>query len=174
MYSLTRSAGEKFYSNVSNIDLAKDGFHLIIRSRALIGWNCESKFTWFEKLWKVAFWYSIKIFCISLSVTGLHGLTPSTCQLNQYFVHSDGLIVRDICRGLVSYNGSIVAVFGASNIRNEVLAYSYNRKQFTILTRMQRFDQGNTDKTIHGRCSFLDVVVLDRNWENDVDRYKNI
>ena len=162
MYSLTRSAGEKFYSNVSNIDLAKDGFHLIIRSRALIGWNCESKFTWFEKLWKVAFWYSIKIFCISLSVTGLHGLTPSRW------------VVRDICRGLVSYNGSIVAVLGASNIRNEVLAYSYNRKQFTMMTRKQRFDQGNTDKTIHGRCSFLDVVVLDRNWKNNVDRHKNI
>ena len=78
MYSLTRSAGEKFYSNVSNIDLAKDRFHLIIRSRALIGWNCESKFTWFEKLWKVAFWYSNKIFCFSLSVKGLHGLRPST------------------------------------------------------------------------------------------------
>ena len=78
MYSLTRSAGEKYYSNVSNIDLAKDGFHLIIQSRALIGWNCESEFTRFEKLKKVAFWDSNKIFCISLSVTGLHGLAPST------------------------------------------------------------------------------------------------
>ena len=161
MYSLTRSAGEKYYSNVSNIDLAKDGFHLMIRNRALIGWNCESEFTRFEKLKKVAFWDSNKIFCISLSVTGLHGLAPSTSKPNQYFVHLDGLmggIVRDICRGLVSYNGSIVAVFGASNIRNEVLAYSYNRKQFTIMTRKQRFDWDSKDKMIHGRYSFLDVL----------------
>ena len=162
MYSLTRSAGEKFYSNVSNIDLAKDGFHLIIRSRTLIGGKCESDFTWSEKLKKVAFWYSNKIFCISLSVRGLHGLTGRPL---------DGWVVRDICRGLVSYNGSIVAVFGASNIRNEVLAYSYNRKQFTIMTRKQRFDWDSKDKMIQGRYSFLDVLVLRRNsrsrkWQN--------
>ena len=32
VYSLTRSAGENLYRNVSNIDLAKAGFHLIISS----------------------------------------------------------------------------------------------------------------------------------------------
>ena len=57
-----------------------------------------------------------------------------------------------IRRGLISYNGSIVAVFGVSNIRKEVLAYSYNRKQFTIMTRKQRF-------VLHVKEDFSDAGV---------------
>ena len=50
MYSLTRSAGEKFYSNVSNIDLAKVSFHIVASISLVAHWtNNEATSLWKTK-----------------------------------------------------------------------------------------------------------------------------
>jgi len=123
MYSLTRSAGEKFYSNVSNIDLAKLLFDT--RTKYFV-FHCQLQWIDCRRFWSLR--YTQRGACLQLQPQAVYNYDKKTKLKDK----NKALNKNGLPPSLANIETPIPEVPGAYRIKELQITVAYNKSDFSF------------------------------------------